>query len=117
MVVYRSIGPCVSSLKQHFLDELRHIRSIVGLHWVLWGDFNITRFTSEHSSRTNVSPNMSNFNNFIASANLIDLSPNNCLYTWSNFQEIAAMVKLDRFFISHVWESQFPKAFVRVKLD
>ena len=105
----RVYGPCVSSLKGHFIDELRHIHSIVGHHWVLGGDFNVTRFNFEHSSRSNVSPSMTNFNNFITLVNLIDLSPNNYLYTWSNFQKIATMVKLDRFLISHGWESQFPK--------
>ena len=53
---------------------------------------------------------MANFNDSIASASLIYLSPNNCLYTWSNFQEHAIMVKLDCFLISPSWESQYPRS-------
>ena len=53
---------------------------------------------------------MANFNDFIATAGLIDFSPNNYLYTWSNFQEHAIMVKLDWFFISPSWETQDPRS-------
>ena len=88
-------GPCVANLKCNFLDELRHLQTIVDLNWVLGSDFNIIRFTHEHMNRAHVSLIMTNFNNSIASANLIEFFPNNCIYTWSNFQENVTMVKLD----------------------
>ena len=77
---------------------------------MIGGDFNLTRFSYEHSNRSSVLPLMANFNDFIATTGLIDLSPNNCLYTWSNFQENVIMVKLDHFLISPSWESQYPRA-------
>ena len=59
------------------------------------GDFNTTRFAHEHSSRPGCTPSMARFNDFIATTGLIDFSLNNCMYTWSNFQNNAIMVKLD----------------------
>ena len=47
---------------------------------------------------------------FIATARLIDFSHNNCMYTWSNFQTNAIMVKLDRFLASSSWETKYPKS-------
>ena len=78
-------GPCTSNLKSAFIDELRQLISLVGGNWMIGGDFNITRFAHEHSSRPGIMSSMANFNDFIATVGLIDFSPNNCLYTWSNF--------------------------------
>ena len=97
-------------MKQSFFEELSHLKSWVSFHWVLGGDFNITRFSHEHSSRVQVSPIMTEFNNFITSVSLVDFSPNNCLYTWSNFQVTSTMVKLDRFLVSQGWKAHFPRA-------
>ena len=101
----RVYEPCSSTLNVSFIDELCHLQSIMGSKWVIGGEFNIIRFTHEHSNRSSVSPIMTKFNNFIASTNLIDFSPNNCLCTWSKFQQNATMVKLDRFLISPGCES------------
>ena len=106
----RVYGPCSANLKSLFLDELHQLFGPLGNNWVIGGDFNFTRFSHEHSNRFRVSPIMTRFNDFTATANLIDLSPNYCLYTWSNFQENAIMVKLDQFLISPSWESQYPRA-------
>ena len=103
-------GPCTSNLKSAFLDELRQLISSVGSNWMIGGNFRITRFSHEHSTRSGITSSMANFNDFIATAGLIDFSPNNCLYTWSNFQEHAIMVKLDRFLISPSWETQYPRS-------
>ena len=81
------------------------------------GDFNITRYSHEHSSRALVSPIMTEFNNFIASACLIDFSPNNCLYTWSNFQASSTMVKLDRLWFLRVGKHTFLGRFVLGRLE
>ena len=93
------MGPAPLLSKINFLDELRHLQTIMGNNWVIGGDFNVIRFTHEYSNRSSLTPIMVNFNNFIAFARLIDLSLNNCLYIWSNFRENAIMVKLDRFII------------------
>ena len=78
-------GPCIPNLKSVFINELRHLISLTGGNWMIGGDFNITRFAHEHSSRSGITPSIANFNDFIASIGLIDFSPNNCMYTWSNF--------------------------------
>ena len=67
---------------------------------MIGGDFSITKFSHEHSNRSGITSSIANFNDFIATTGLTDFSPNNCLYTWSNFQEHAIMVKLDWFLIS-----------------
>ena len=77
-----------------------YLHAILSSNWVIGGDFNVIRLTHEYSNSSSVSPIMTNFNNFIASTNFIVVSPNNYLYTWSNFQQNATMVKLDRFLIS-----------------
>ena len=77
------------------MDELRQLISLVGGNWLIGEDFNTTRFMHEHCSRHGCTPSMARFNDFIATAGLIDFSPNNCMYTWSNFQNNAIMVKLD----------------------
>ena len=96
----RIYGPCASPLKSEFLAELTHLQSVVSSIWVMGGDFNITRYSHEYSARPKISPIMSEFNNFIASAGLIDFSPNNCQFTWFNFQATLTMVKLDKFLVS-----------------
>ena len=88
-------GPCISNLKAVFIYELRHLISLVGGNSMIGGDFNLIRFAHEHSSRFGITHSMANFNDFIASTGLIDFSPDNCMYTWSNFQENAILVKLD----------------------
>ena len=102
----REYGPCSANLKPLFLDELHQLFGSLGNNWVIGGDFNLTRFSHEHSNRSGVSPIMTRFNDFIATVSLLDLSPNSSfLYTWSNFQENTIMVKLYRFLISPSWES------------
>lgn len=101
-------GPCTPSAKIQFLHELRHLQSVVGENWLAGGDFNITRFSHERSNGSFYNPVIANFNDFIANACLLDLSPNNFSYTWSNFQEKEILVKLDRFLISPAWEAHYP---------
>ena len=72
-------------LKIQFSKELRFLHSLVGDNWTIEGDFDIIRFSHERSNRSEYTPLKANFNNFIATSSLIDLSPNNCAFTWSNF--------------------------------
>jgi endonuclease/exonuclease/phosphatase family metal-dependent hydrolase len=44
---------------------------------------------------------------------LIEINPKNRKYTWTNKQEKPVLVKIDRVFISLLWDSAFPLARVK----
>ncbi|GAV67079.1 Exo_endo_phos domain-containing protein, partial [Cephalotus follicularis] len=66
--------------------------------WVVMGDFNVTRFGAEHSSRRIITKAMHEFNNAILAAELEDLKGSGLMYTWSNMRSGVGAVakKLDR---------------------
>jgi hypothetical protein len=61
------------------------------------------------------------FNDWIDRWGLIELNPNNRLYTWTNNQDPPIMARLDRIFVSTDWEANFPltrvKALERIPID
>ncbi|GAV83915.1 hypothetical protein CFOL_v3_27360 [Cephalotus follicularis] len=62
------------------------------------GDFNVTRYGSEHTSSRTITKAMQEFNRTLVSAELEDLRSSGLLHTWSNMRtgEEAIAKKLDR---------------------
>lgn len=48
-------GPNTGAYRKEFYEELLHIKSIVSVHWISMGDFNVTRFFSDRSTITSSS--------------------------------------------------------------
>lgn len=67
-------GPQSDQEKLIFLDEIRQLKTINELPWIILGDFNITL---SHDDTTTHNPNlgiMLQFNNLIHDINLFDIS-------------------------------------------
>ncbi|GAV61081.1 Exo_endo_phos domain-containing protein [Cephalotus follicularis] len=66
--------------------------------WVVLGDFNVTRYGSEHSTSCRVTKAMQEFNNAIMKAELEDLRGAGFHFTWNNMRVGSSAIskKLDR---------------------
>ena len=75
--------------------------------WCLGGDFNVTRMADERPPIGRNTRGMRLFNNFIDSANIMELPLQNGRFTWSREGGLASRSLLDRFFIYNKWEEVF----------
>lgn len=100
-VVY---GPVKRSLKRALWSELDQIRQPHIDFWVLSGDFNVIRNSSEKSGHNFDIPISRMFNSFINRHNLIEHKLGNRRYTWTNGRHFAL---LDRVFTSVAWDRHY----------
>jgi hypothetical protein len=52
-------------------------------------------------------------NNWVQKWGLIEVNPNNRLYTWTNNQKTPVLARLDRIFVSTDWDANFPLTIVK----
>ena len=81
--------------KPKFLAELAHCCSASKEPYMIAGDFNIIRFTSEKNKDTGLSRFSGLFNSIIAAHELIDLHMTGGKFTWSNNQSPPTLERLD----------------------
>jgi len=98
--------------KQEFLDELHSVMSRWQGPTMTAGDFNLIRFASDKSSAVINYRWAEAFNEWIHKWALVEVSPSNIRYTWTNKQECPILARIDRIFVSSDWELAFP---LRVK--
>jgi hypothetical protein len=105
-------GAAQADHKEEFLVELTALCSKIVEPYIIGGDFNIIRFSSERNR--NFCPNRfsSIFNTFINVSELREIYILGGGYTWSNNQEIPTLEKLDRILVTREWEILFPTAHV-----
>ncbi|GAV91822.1 Exo_endo_phos domain-containing protein [Cephalotus follicularis] len=92
-------GLCDRNARQGLWCELNHYADQFRQDpWVVMGDFNVTRFGSEHSASRTIRKAMQEFNSAILAAELEDIKGSGQFYTWSNMRsgEGAISKKLDR---------------------
>jgi hypothetical protein len=90
------------------LRELTDIRNFSDVVWLIGGDFNVVRNKQERKERSYNHSISTKFNSFININHLLDLRPQDRLYTWSNLREYPSLACLDRFLCTLSWEREFP---------
>ncbi|KAG6628379.1 hypothetical protein CIPAW_14G010000 [Carya illinoinensis] len=69
-------------------EELARLLSWWELPSCIGGDFNVSRFPSERSSMSHITPTMRGFSDFISKQALMDIPLTGGSYSWSNTREI-----------------------------
>jgi exonuclease III len=104
-------GPQSDGEKRDFLQQL-HDRITDDLPpstaTILAGDFNLIVQASDKNNRNLNRRNMAAFRGFINNLQLKDLYMHGRRYTWSNEQQPATMVRLDRVLFNQEWDAEFP---------
>ncbi|KAK3199335.1 hypothetical protein Dsin_022750 [Dipteronia sinensis] len=77
--------------------------------WCIRGDFNTILDPSERSGGLCNMGSIRSFNNFMLRTQVIDLPAQGSAFTWSNCRENPSSARLDRFLISPIILSWFPK--------
>ena len=94
--------------KIEFLTELASFCSKNKDPYLVGGDFNILRFTSEKNKGGGIHRHSGVFNSIIAAQELIDIHMAGGKFTWSNNQNNPTLERLDRILISKDWEDLYP---------
>ncbi|CAN6228896.1 unnamed protein product [Urochloa humidicola] len=101
-------APTLRSDKPLFLAELASLADGIDGPWMILGDFNLTRDPEDkNSDNFNVSE-AHLFNSTINELGLIEIPLVDRSFTWSNKRDHPTLVRLDRCFVNHVWETAFP---------
>ncbi|GAV87452.1 Exo_endo_phos domain-containing protein [Cephalotus follicularis] len=78
-------GLCGRDARKSLWGELSHCADMFRNEpWVVMGDFNVTRFGTEHASISTITKAMQDFNKAVLTAELEDLTRTGCLYRWNN---------------------------------
>lgn len=110
MVVY---GPTNDTQKPAFLQELRDIRTMISVPWLILGDFNqIWRAQDKNFCRLNRQL-MSTFNSVVEDLELREVHLNGCAFTWTSARERPTLEKINKVFVSSNWEILFPDNFLQ----
>ncbi|GKV37223.1 hypothetical protein SLEP1_g45280 [Rubroshorea leprosula] len=99
-------SPCQLVGKRALWKELQCLVSSRNGNWCLTGDFNAIRSIEERAGCRGMSAEMREFEEFIHSADLIDLPLVGRKYTWYNSNG-QYMSRIDRFLISEGWLSNW----------
>ncbi|GKV27657.1 hypothetical protein SLEP1_g36796 [Rubroshorea leprosula] len=92
-------GPNDRQKKASLWEELRKLVTEKEGCWLIAGDFNAVRGPEERRGRTGESPDMKDFDEFIATTDLVDVKLSNRNYTWYK-PDGTARSRLDRFLLS-----------------
>ncbi|XP_022158956.1 uncharacterized protein LOC111025405 [Momordica charantia] len=76
-------GPSTTEFHYLFWQELLDLSDLCENHWILAGDFNVTRWSWEKSNGRPLTKSMWLFNSFIEDSSLIDVPLTNGQHTWS----------------------------------
>ncbi|GAV67076.1 hypothetical protein CFOL_v3_10585 [Cephalotus follicularis] len=84
--------------------------------WCVLGDFNVTRFSYEHNTNSNITKVMGDFNRDVRTAELEDLRTYGLNFTWNNMRIGVAVIskKLDRAMGNWEWLNFFGESYVHV---
>ncbi|KAM0904229.1 hypothetical protein ACQ4PT_018157 [Festuca glaucescens] len=103
-------APCDRAEKVLFLELLASHDPGNDIPWIIAGDFNLTRAPTDRNNDNFSFSEAIMFNNAINNLCLFELPLSDRNYTWSNHREVPTLVRLDRVFINHVWNSVFPSS-------
>ncbi|KAL0923655.1 hypothetical protein M5K25_007721 [Dendrobium thyrsiflorum] len=94
-------------------DHLSSITPDPDTPWILLGDYNCCRYTSEKLGGKPLPPRgLTDLNSMIFNNCLEDLASVGCNYTWFNNRLVDPIyIKLDRVLVNVAWKSIFPNSF------
>ena len=99
-----------------FLHELRDLSSNVTGAWLLIGDFNLLRATSDKNNTLFSQTLADSFNACINSLALLELPLLDRLFTWSNKRQIPTLARLDHALFNTEFSSMFPNSMLTSRI-
>lgn len=101
-------GPADHALADQFLDDLAQVAALVTDLWILIGDFNLTRCSSEKNTPNFNHSLATRFNQAVDALHLVELPLLDRLFTWTNKRATPTLARLDRAFTTTSFTSLFP---------
>lgn len=89
--------------------ELAASRGLFNGPWVICGDFNTTRFSSERSNTHNLTRAMKDSSDSINELELVDPPLTGGSFTWNKGNNQGVASRIDRFLFSTEWDEEFSK--------
>jgi exonuclease III len=105
-------GPCSHDGKREFLRWFKHYNLSDDDNWLVVGDFNLMRSPENRNKLGEDVIEMLLFNDAINSLGLVELPLYGRKYTWTNKQSSPLMERLDWFFTSSSWTTNYPSTSV-----
>jgi exonuclease III len=100
-------APCTTDGKQQFLDWLHNVDMPDDCDWLLVGDFNLIRRPTDRNRTGGNVQEMLGFNNAISNLRLQELNLIGSKFTWTNKQASPLLERLDWFFGSVSWFTNY----------
>ncbi|GAV92717.1 Exo_endo_phos domain-containing protein [Cephalotus follicularis] len=110
-------GLCDNRDRKHLWNDIiSHASCNKKSPWTVLGDFNVTRFSHEHSNNCRVTKAMEEFNGALRSAELEDINSTGLKFTWSNMRRgtDAIFKKLDRALGNWQWFKLFGDSYAHI---
>jgi exonuclease III len=101
-------APCTTEGRQEFLSWLHDVDMPEDTDWFLVGDFNLIRRSSDRNKSGGNIQDMLRFNAVISNLRLEELKLNGNKFTWTNKQQSPLLKRLDWFFTSTSWMTNYP---------
>ncbi|KAL4383574.1 hypothetical protein GQ457_15G020780 [Hibiscus cannabinus] len=92
-------------------NELKQLIEVINLPVILGGDFNEVLSLEERVGVNTHKKGIKDFGLFIDGLGLIDLPLHEGKFTWSNYRDVPACTRLDRFLISAAFLDRWPNLF------
>jgi hypothetical protein len=100
-------APCTAEIKQEFLDWFHNYDMPVDVDWLLVGYFNLIKKPQDRNKTGGNAREMTDFNAAINSHGLEELKLYGSKYTWTNKQLSPLLERLDWFFCSTTWMTNY----------
>ncbi|XP_034692384.1 uncharacterized protein LOC117919321 [Vitis riparia] len=100
-------GPFSKEEKEILWEELEAIRDIWDDPWCLRGDFNVTLSQWERSNQGRLTGAMRRFAQVVDELELLDLSLQGGVFSWSGDRNNQSWARLDRFLVTQNWLDHF----------
>jgi exonuclease III len=105
--------PCTAQEKLVFLNWFQNVDMPDHVDWLVLGDFNLIRRQGDRNKAKGNVNEMLAFNATISNLRLEELKLSGNRYTWSNMQDNILLERLDWFFASFSWMTNYPESLVR----
>jgi len=101
-------GPCTQDAKRDFIQWLKQYNTYENDNWLIVGDFNFLRKPENRNKPGGDINEMLMFNDATSSLGLVELPLYGRKYTWTNKQPSPLLERLDWFFTSSTWTTNYP---------
>lgn len=105
-------APCTPSGKRAFIQWFQNITMPAHVDWIVVGDFNLYRNPDDRNKAGADYNEMLMFNGAISALGLTKLPLKGQRFTWTNKQHPPLLERLDWFFTSANWTSNYPNCYV-----